>query len=140
MAERARWAAEAAETAVEAAHALDIARRAANAAAGATTDAGEAAHAVDTMRRAAATEGATKSKVVPVAVRPHGRVTGRLVTLSAAMLPVGHRGRYAEEWSSLVFELGSRRARAGQVVSILTRGAPRQAWTLRHPPRETPPA
>jgi hypothetical protein len=38
---------------------------------------------------------------VPAAVRPLGRMTVRLVTLGAAMLPAGHRGRYCEEWSSL---------------------------------------
>jgi hypothetical protein len=80
-----------------------------------------------------------RSTHVPAAVRPLGRVTVRLVTLSAAMLPVGHRGRYCEEWSGLLFELGNRRSRARQVVSIVA-GAPPQAWALRHPLEETPPA
>ena len=77
------------------------------------------------------------SKVSPV--RPLGRVTVRLVGLATSVLPVVHRGRYEEEWRSLLFELGTRRARARQVLSTLA-GAPRQRWALRHPLKETPPA
>jgi hypothetical protein len=55
------------------------------------------------------------------------------------MLPACHRMRYRKEWSSLLFEVGTCRARARQVVSILV-GAPRQAWALRHPLKQTPPA
>jgi hypothetical protein len=88
---------------------------------------------------ATGSEVSERSAELLAAGRPPGRLTVRLVGLSAAMLPAGHRGRYTEEWSSLLFELGTRRSRARQVVSILA-GAPRQAWALRHPLKETPPA
>lgn len=115
------------------------------------TDAAAAAAAANAAKQAfleaarvltglvAACEVWKRSTEVPASTRPLGRVTVRLVTLSAGMLPAGHRGRYAEEWSSLLFELGTRRSRARQVVSVLA-GAPHQAWALRHPLKETPPA
>jgi hypothetical protein len=134
----AAWAASAAEAAAGAANA------AASAATWAVDAADAAEHALVATARVftelvAASEESTRPTGMLQAVRPLGRVTIRLVTLSVAMLPASHRGRYAEEWSSLLFELGTRRSRARQVVSILA-GAPRQSWALRHPLKETPPA
>ncbi|MCQ0007491.1 hypothetical protein [Actinomadura madurae] len=73
------------------------------------------------------------------AARPPGVLTRRLLAAGCALLPTGDQARYREEWLSLLTELPTRRARAGQVLSIL-RGAPRQAWTLRRPIKHVPPA
>jgi hypothetical protein len=66
------------------------------------------------------------------AARPLGRVTARLVGLAVVMLPAAHRVRYRAEWRSLLFELGTRRARARHVLSILC-GVPAQRRALRPP-------
>lgn len=82
----------------------------------------------------------TKVQWIPeggVATRPVGLITDYLITLSTQILPAVHRSRYAEEWRGLLFELGTRRARARHVFSIFV-GAPRQAWILRRPFKETP--
>ncbi|MFI0482629.1 hypothetical protein [Actinomadura sp. 9N215] len=80
-----------------------------------------------------------QSRAVAGVARPPGVLTRRVLAVACALLPVRDRGRYAEEWHSLLSELPTRRARARQVLSIL-RGAPRQAWTLRRPLKAVPPA
>jgi hypothetical protein len=82
-----------------------------------------------------ATDQANRRRVRP----PLGRLTIRLVGLAVVVLPADHRSRYAEEWRSLLYELGTRRTRARQVVSIAVK-APHQRWVLRRPLKGTPPA
>ncbi|WP_131741491.1 hypothetical protein [Actinomadura roseirufa] len=71
--------------------------------------------------------------------RPPGALTSRLLGAACALLPAKDRGRYAEEWLSLLTELPTRRARAAHLLSILC-GAPRHAWTLRRHLKTVPPA
>ncbi|TDB81844.1 hypothetical protein E1264_32160 [Actinomadura sp. KC216] len=82
-------------------------------------------------------QSAARAGVVGVA-RPPGVVVRRLVAVGCALLPAGDRGRYAEEWLSLLTEVSTRRARAWHVLSIL-RGAPWQAWALPRPLKPVPP-
>lgn len=65
-------------------------------------------------------------------LRPPGALMRRLLVAAPVLLPAADRARYTEEWLSLLTELPTRRARGGNMLSIV-RGAPRQAWTLRRP-------
>ncbi|MES9542232.1 hypothetical protein [Actinomadura sp. NPDC000600] len=85
-----------------------------------------------------ATGGQAQPRAVTGTARRPGVLTRRLLAAGCALLPAGTRGRYAEEWLSLLTELPTRRARAVHVLSILC-GAPRQAWTLRRPLKHVPP-
>jgi hypothetical protein len=150
----ARAGTRAADAAMRAAGAADIAhagslatsesRRAraaatdAAAAANAVTDVrsiGSVIHAVNAAQRAIERTIDVFSSLIHTQVqtsREPGNAARRLMDLAVVALPRAHRGRYREEWLSLLTEVPTRRGRARHLMSLLA-CAPRQTYVLRRP-------
>jgi hypothetical protein len=68
---------------------------------------------------------------MPGPSRPGG-LSRRALSMAGALLPAEERDRWVEEWKGELHALGSRKARAMFVMSLLFAGGRKLAVTLRH--------
>lgn len=64
-----------------------------------------------------------------------GRTAVHMLGLAATLLPASERHLYQQDWTGILYEKETRRARAAAVLSLLFIGAPRMAWEMRRPRR-----